>query len=216
MNRLIIANYAYSSWSFRAWLLAKKSGIPFEFIRINLGDTDFDAKAREYSPSGRLPALLFGKSQVWDSLAIAETLAEAAPNLLPSDFDRRAWVRSVCAEMHSGFTALRSNLPMNCRANHPRYFEKVRTQAGVQSDVDRIQQIWTEALTQSKGPWLLGHFSVADAFFAPVVSRFATYGVPTEGMISTYIQHVLSDADVQEWYRLAKEEVEVLEKYELK
>ena len=221
MHHLIIADHRYSSWSLRAWLAARKSGVSFETIVLQLGSQNYIQQAKQYAPlgTGRLPVLRFGESVVWDSLAIAETLAEACPSLLPNDFQQRTWVRSICAEMHSGFMAMRQALPMNCCVHNPAVFDRIKDNADVMADINRIQLIWQKSLelSQPSGEttgWLMGQFTLADAFFAPVVSRFNSYGVPMDGLVKQYAAHVLADADMKEWYRLAHQETNILNKYE--
>ncbi|AOE91415.1 glutathione S-transferase [Ralstonia solanacearum] len=208
--KLVIGNKNYSSWSLRPWLLARQAGIPFEEIRLRLGSESFAAEVRHYSPAGRVPVLVDGDLTVWDSLAICETLAERFPRarLWPEDPKARAHARSICAEMHTGFTALRGQMPMNVTAVLPGMGWNV----AVQRDVDRIAQIWTELRQKyaAEGPFLFGHFTVADAFYAPVVSRFATYGVRLPELAKAYADHILNLSAMQEWIESARGEHDFL------
>ena len=169
---LVIGNKNYSSWSLRAWLLLAESAIPFDEIRIPLDTPEFPAAISRYSPAACVPVLLIGDRPVWDSLAIAETLAEQFPdaNLWPADAAQRAHARSICAEMHGGFQALRAAMPMNCRAMGRR----VALPEKVTRDIDRMFEIWMDCRQRYAGDWLFGEFSIADAMFAPVVLRFRT------------------------------------------
>ncbi|QHB53704.1 glutathione S-transferase [Ralstonia solanacearum] len=208
--KLVIGNKNYSSWSLRPWLLARQAGIPFEEIRLRLGSEGFAAEVHRYSPAGRVPVLVDGDITVWDSLAICETLAERFPRarLWPEDPKARAHARSICAEMHAGFANLRSQMPMNVTAMLPGLGWNV----AVQRDVDRIAQIWTELRQKyaAEGPFLFGHFTVADAFYAPVVSRFATYGVRLPESAKTYADHILNLPAMQEWIEGARDERDFL------
>lgn len=208
--KLVIGNKNYSSWSLRPWLLAKQAGIPFEEIRVRLLSESFAADVGRYSPAGRVPVLVDGDMTVWDSLAICETLAERFPRaqLWPQDPKARAHARSICAEMHSGFGNLRSNMPMNVTAMLPGMGWNV----AVQRDIDRIAAIWTELRQQyaAHGPFLFGHFTVADAFYAPVVSRFATYGVRLPEAAKAYADHILNLPAMQEWIDGARAEHDFL------
>ncbi|WP_231408531.1 glutathione S-transferase family protein [Ralstonia solanacearum] len=208
--KLVIGNKNYSSWSLRPWLLARQAGIPFEEIRLRLGSEGFAAEIHRYSPAGRVPVLVDGDITVWDSLAICETLAERFPRarLWPEDPKARAHARSICAEMHAGFANLRSQMPMNVTAMLPGLGWNV----AVQSDVDRIAQIWTELRQKyaAEGPFLFGHFTVADAFYAPVVSRFATYGVRLPESAKNYADHILNLPAMQEWIEGARGERDFL------
>ncbi len=209
--KLVIGNKNYSSWSLRPWLLARQAGIPFEEIRLRLGSAEgFAAEIHRYSPAGRVPVLVDGDITVWDSLAICETLAERFPRarLWPEDPKARAHARSICAEMHAGFANLRSQMPMNVTAMLPGLGWNV----AVQRDVDRIAQIWTELRQKhaAEGPFLFGHFTVADAFYAPVVSRFATYGVRLPESAKTYADHILNLPAMQEWIEGARGERDFL------
>ncbi|WP_197329415.1 glutathione S-transferase family protein [Ralstonia syzygii] len=208
--KLVIGNKNYSSWSLRPWLLARQASIPFEEIRLRLGSEGFAAKIRRCSPAGRVPVLVDGDLTVWDSLAICETLAERFPRarLWPEDPKARAHARSICAEMHAGFTALRGQMPMNVTAVLPGLGWNI----AVQRDIDRIAQIWTELRQKyaAEGPFLFGHFTVADAFYAPVVSRFATYGVRLPELAKTYADHILNLPAMQEWIEGARGEHDFL------
>lgn len=175
---LVVGNKNYSSWSLRAYLALEATGAPFEEIVVRLDQPDTAEKIRAHSPSGRVPALVDGDFVVWDSLAIAEYLAEKFPaaQLWPADARARAAARSVSAEMHSGFAELRGNLPMNMRRSLP----GVGHTPAALADAARIQQSWVECRARfgAGGPYLFGRFSIADCMYAPVVSRFVTYGVP--------------------------------------
>jgi glutathione S-transferase len=205
---LVIGNKNYSSWSFRAWLVLVKVGIDFEETRIPLDQPDTRKRLLEISPSGRVPVYVEGNLAIWDSLAIAEHIAESHPVLWPADRLRRARARSVSAEMHAGFGTLRTALPMNCRARG----RHVRVASAVADDIRRIKAIWTDCRLASadRGPWLFGGFTIADAMFAPVVSRFLTYGIECRGIAGQYVEHVLADADVRRWFAGGSAEREVI------
>lgn len=209
---LITANRNYSSWSLRPWLLLRKLGVEFEDTRVLLQTDDFKQQIAHYSPAGKVPVLLDGELAIWDSLAIMEYLAGAYPQVWPEDKAARALARSVSAEMHSGFMALRSKMPMNCRAEG----RSVAHDEALDKDIERIQAIWTECRLRygQSGPWLFGQFSIADAMFAPVVFRFNTYGVKCQGLAGDYLQTVLQDEDMLCWQHAAQQEQEVLMGYE--
>jgi glutathione S-transferase len=173
---LVIGNKNYSSWSLRAWLLLREAGIKFEERRVALDQPGTKAALEAMSAAGRVPVLLLDRETIWDSLAIAETLAERYPEkrLWPADAAARAHARSVSAEMHSGFSALRDQMPMNCRARRRR----VPRTAELTADISRVIAIWSDCGRRYGGGWLFGEFSVADVMYAPVVLRFRTYDVP--------------------------------------
>jgi glutathione S-transferase len=214
---LVIGNRNYSSWSLRPWLAMKMAGIEFDEIRIVLDRPETKAGIMRYSPSGRVPCLIerraAGELLVWDSLAICEYVneAHAGGRLWPAEIDARARARSLVAEMHSGFAALRQHLPMDIRARLPGRGAGALALAEVASDVQRVCDIWTAALAASGGPFLFGAFSIADAFYAPVVTRFATYAVPLPAGLGSYSDAVLSGAPMQQWIAAAQEEAEVIE-----
>jgi glutathione S-transferase len=206
--KLYIGNKNYSSWSMRPWVLLKQAGIAFEEVMVRFGDQPFDAGSSfkqavlAVSPGGRVPVLLDEGFAVWDTLAIAEYLAEKFPErqLWPQDAKARARARSVCAEMHSGFGALRSACPMNIEAELSQTGAIVwRDQAAVRNDVQRIVTMWTELLEQHQGPLLFGAFSIADAYFAPVCMRLKTYGLPVPAHITAYINRVCALPGVKAW-----------------
>lgn len=212
--QLVLGNKNYSSWSLRAWLVARKSGLPFEEINLSLAQPGFDQSICNYSPTGRVPVLLVDGEPIWDSLAISEHLNEqSGHHLLPADSLVRAQARAICAEMHSGFEALRSSLPMNCRAER----RKVTIDAATQRDIDRIMSIWGDVRERHgrNGEWLFGEFSIADAFFAPVVFRFRTYGVSLDAIAHSYMDYVATDSDVQQWLVDARRETEILPEEEV-
>jgi glutathione S-transferase len=187
---LYVGNKNYSSWSLRGWLAVKLAGIEFEEVLVRLDPeiaaAETQARLRAVSPAGRVPVLRHGKTLIWDLLAIGEYLAELYPGrgLWPADRTARAAARSVVAEMHSGFGALRSRLPMNIRRDKP----PPQLDGAVQADIARVQRIWRECReTYGKaGAYLFGEPSLADAFYAPVVSRFTTYRVPLDAVASAY------------------------------
>ncbi|MBA3594969.1 MAG: glutathione S-transferase family protein [Polaromonas sp.] len=208
MLRLYIANKNYSSWSMRPWVLLKQAGISFEEVMVRFGADPFTAQSSfkqavlAVSPGGRVPVLVDDGFAVWDTLAIAEYLAEKFPEKLlwPQDAKARARARSVCAEMHSGFGALRSACPMNIEADLSQTGAIVwRDQAAVRSDVQRIVAMWTELLEQHQGPMLFGGFSIADAYFAPVCMRLKSYALPVPAHISAYINRVCALPAVKAW-----------------
>jgi glutathione S-transferase len=212
--KLIIGNKNYSSWSMRPWVALKAFGIPFEEVRIALGQPDTSSRIAQYSSAGRVPVLIAGETVVWDSLAICEYVAEQFPekNMWPQDVQARAMARSVCAEMHSGFTGLRSAMWMNIRASFP---GKGRT-PDAQGDIGRISELWENCLEDAgQHRFLFGEFSIADAFFAPVVMRFRTYGVWMAPALQAYMDRVIAHPAVAEWMREAEAETERLEKYDV-
>lgn len=213
--QLIIANKNYSSWSMRPWLFLTQHGIPFEEIRIPLYTPESEARLRQYSPSGLVPALLDAHLAVWDSLAICEYLAEIYPHShgWPADRAARAVARAVSAEIHSGFTALRSSLTMNLKAR----YRWQQCDAAVMQDIARIEAIWALCRNNygQQGPWLFGEFSIADAMFAPVATRFVTYSVPVSAQSRTYVDTVYALPAFQHWYDAALRETEVISRYEL-
>ncbi|MFN6566266.1 glutathione S-transferase family protein [Dendronalium sp. ChiSLP03b] len=210
---LVIGNKNYSSWSLRPWLAMKQFGLQFQEIHIPLYTPDYSPKIRQYSPSGKVPVLLHETQTVWDSLAICEYLAETFPTLhwWPEDKPARAFARSISAEMHSGFQNLRQNMPMNCRTKYP----GKGLASGVQQDIDRITAIWQESRQNFGlgGNLLFGNFTIADAFFAPVVIRFRAYDVQLDAVSRDYVETVLALPAMQEWIKAAQNETEILSQY---
>lgn len=206
MLTLYIGNKNYSSWSMRPWVLMKQAGIPFEerMLRFDSfeGESRFKQEILKVAPTGRVPVLVDDGFAVWDTLAIAEYVAEKFPDrqLWPQDPKARARARSVCAEMHSGFGALRSHCPMNIEATLAQNGAIVwRDQPAVRADVQRIVAMWTELLSEHKGPMLFGEFGIADAFFAPVCMRIRNYALPVPGHITDYIRRVCALPGVKAW-----------------
>ncbi len=207
MLKLYIGNKNYSSWSMRPWVLLKQAQIPFEEVKLRFDSFDpgstFKAAAHAVNPVGKVPALLDGDLAVWDTLAIAEYLAEQFPDkhLWPADKADRARARSVCAEMHSGFGALRSHCPMNIEARLPQVGHLVwRDQHGVRADVQRLESMWRSLLEVHGGKhFLFGDFSIADAFFAPVCMRLKTYALPVAADTAAYIERVSQAPGVAAW-----------------
>jgi glutathione S-transferase len=204
---LVVANRNYSSWSMRPWVLMTELGIAFDEVQVMLGD-GWTERIAPWSPTRRVPVLWIDGEPVWDSLAIAETLAERHPGVWPEDARARQVARSVCAEMHSGFTALRSAMPMNIRGRHP----GCGMSAEVQRDIDRIVAIWDECRGRfgAGGDLLFGRFSVADAFYAPVVMRFMTYAPPLPAAAQAYCEAVKRLSSVQAWMAAGCAETEFL------
>jgi glutathione S-transferase len=206
MMQLYIGNKNYSSWSMRPWVLLTQAGIEFEEVMARFDsfaqDSHFKKVIGPVSPVGKVPALVDGDLAVWDTLAIAEYLAEKFPDkqLWPADVKARARARSICAEMHSGFAALRSACPMNIEASLPEIGQLAwRDKPAVRADVARLVAMWSELLAQHGGPMLFGAFSVADAYFAPVVMRLKTYALPVPGDIAAYMLRVCALPGVQAW-----------------
>ncbi len=203
---LVIGTRNSSSWSLRAWLLLRQLGLAHQVISIPLRHPDTALRIQRYSPSGKVPVLLDGERTVWDSLAIAEYLAERHPGLWPADPAQRALARSVSCEMHSGFSALRTFLPMDFTA---RFGPPGRLLATVDADVRRLIAIWAACRrgTDGAGPFLFGDFSIADAMFAPVCSRFTTYAVPLDPASQAYVDAIMRLPAMVEWGRLAAAEL---------
>ena len=203
---LVIGDKAWSSWTLRPWLAAKVAGIPFREAPVRLRQPDTASEIARYSPSGRIPVLKRGELTVWDSLAICEYLAELRPEagLWPSSAQARAVARSISAEMHSGFQALRKEFPMDF---HARIERRVPTEQA-KADIARVVQIWRETRRSygAHGPFLFGGFTIADAMYAPVATRFRTYGIDLavfgdDGTAAGYAQTLLAMPEMQEWGR---------------
>ncbi|SMH52724.1 glutathione S-transferase family protein [Azospirillum agricola] len=203
---LLIGNKAYSSWSLRPWLVLKQAGLPFAESLVPLRQPDTAERIRALSPSGRVPCLLHGERIIWDSLAICEYVAELAPaaGLWPDESHARAVARSVSAEMHSGFAALRTTMSMDLKRDRNGEGMTPETAA----DIARIQSLWTDARARfgQAGPFLFGRFTIADAMFAPVITRFATYGVAVEPEARAYMDAVLALPAMRDWTAASKAE----------
>ena len=206
MVKLFIGNKNYSSWSLRPWLLMRQAGIAFEEVKLRFDsfapDSQFKQALHGISPTGQVPVLVDGPLVVWDTLAIAETLAELCPGqaVWPREAVARAQARSVCAEMHSGFGALRSACPMNIEAHLPEVGALAwRDQPAVRADVARLVEMWGGLLDAHGGPMLFGAFSAADAFYAPVCMRLLTYALPVPAHIADYIERVRALPAMQDW-----------------
>ena len=211
---LVIGNKNYSSWSLRPWLVLKQAGIPFREVRIPLYTPDSKRQMLAYGPTGKVPVLRDGDTTVWDSLAICEDLAESFPqaNLWPTDRRARATARALCAEMHSGFAALRSRLPMNIR----RAPAAVPMDAAVQHDVERVLEGWNACLSgASQGGFLFGPFTIADAFFAPVVLRLQIYRVALPGDAAAYAERIMALPAMGEWLADARAETEAIASFDV-
>ena len=213
--KLVIGNWNYSSWSLRPWLLLEHFGIAHEVVRVSLYRPESRAEILKYSPSGHVPVLIDGGVTVWDSLAICEYVAELpeARGAWPADRARRAQARSVAAEMHSGFGALRNTMHMNVRARDRR----VPVTPEVADDIARIRAIWRtcRVAAASDGPWLFGGFTIADAMFGPVAFRFRTYGVACDGAAGEYLDTLLAHPAMQRWSAASEAESEVIESSEV-
>ena len=210
---LTISSKNYSSWSLRGWLMAKLSKIEFDEVVVAPDDADARAEILLLSPSILVPCLTYNDIRVWDTLAIGEFLNEIAPKsaLLPKDQATRAHCRSICGEMHSGFVSLRQALPMNIKAEIPQF--KIWSKA--HGDIDRIKAIWRECLETYGGPFLFGKISMADAMYAPVVSRFRTYGVKLDGALEAYADRVWDLPAMKEWREGALAEEDQIEELEV-
>ncbi len=205
--KLVIGNKNYSSWSMRPWVALRQAAIPFEEVLLEFGDDGKPRGVERYSPARKVPALILDDGEVvWDSLAICETAAELHPEkaLWPAAPAARRAARAVCAEMHSGFQALRAHLVMNIRSSHPG--KGINPQS--QKDVDRVVEIWRSCRARfgGAGGLLFGSFSIADAFYAPVVTRFDTYAVPLPKEAREYCEAVHRLSAVREWIEAARRE----------
>ncbi len=206
MLKLFIGNKNYSSWSMRAWVLMRQFDIDFEEVMVRFDgfsqDSIFKQRIGEISPAGQVPVLVDGDLAVWDTLAIAEYLAERFPEtpMWPRDPAHRARARSICAEMHGGFSALRSACPMNIEARLPEAGALAwRDRPALRADLSRIVSMWSELLGEHQGPMLFGDFTIADAYYAPVVMRLITYNLPVPPEISLYMARVVQLDGVKAW-----------------
>ncbi len=208
MYTLFIGNRNYSSWSLRGWLAAKLSGAPFREVVVQLRGT-YNPDNRAFSPTALVPALHDGDVQVWDSLAIGEYLAERHPGMWPADRAARAWARSIAAEMHSGFAALRNEMTMCIRER----LDVRPWSEGLAANIRRVEEIWMDSRRRhaNAGPFLCGAFGLADAFYAPVAFRFQTYGVERRGAAGEYLAALLAHPFVREWEAAALAETEIIE-----
>jgi glutathione S-transferase len=215
MLKLYIGNKNYSSWSMRPWVLLRQADIPFEEVLVRFDGFDASSQFKQalagLTPTGKVPVLQDDALVIWDTLAIAEYLAEQFPEkrLWPSDKAARARARSVCAEMHSGFSALRSNCPQNIEASLSEAGALIwRDKPAVRADVERLVAMWSELLQAHGGPLLFGGFSLADAYFAPVCMRLKTYGLPVPPAIAAYMERVAALPGVAAWIADAKAEAD--------
>ncbi len=212
---LVIGTKNYSSWSLRPWLFLRHAGVPFTEVRIPLDTPEWSQRIGQYSPTRRVPVLRDDGVTVWDSLAILEHLAERFPEAggWPAEPRVRSMARCVSAEMHSGFAALREELPMNCRQS----FKRRRFSEHGERDIARVLEIWNSCPVseQQAGPFLFGAFSIADAMFSPVALRFVTYDVPLDSTSQTYVDAIRSLPPVRDWILDAEREPEVIERYEV-
>jgi glutathione S-transferase len=206
MLKLFIGNKNYSSWSMRPWVLMRQTGIAFQEVMLRFDSFDsgstFKAGLKDITPVGKVPVLTDQGFAVWDTLAIAEYLAEQFPekNLWPADPRARARARSICAEMHSGFAGLRSACPMNIEAHLPEVGAlALRDQPAVRADLQRVIALWSGLLAEHQGPMLLGNFCIADAYFAPVVMRLITYALPVPADVQAYMDRLCALPGVKAW-----------------
>jgi glutathione S-transferase len=210
--QLIIGNKNYSSWSMRPWVLMKQLGLPFEEHKLRFDfspQSPFRREVARFSPAGKVPVLFDDDFAVWDTLAIIEYLHDKFPGrgVWPADMRLRARARSLAAEMHSGFGALRNHCPMNIEAALPEVGARIwAEQEGVRKDVQRIELAWAEALNESGGPFLFGEFSAVDAMYAPVCMRLRSYHLPVVQTTHDYIAHVAAAPGVKAWVMDALEE----------
>lgn len=201
--KLIIGNKTYSSWSLRPWVLMKHFNIPFEEILVKLDMPETKMEIAKYSPSGKVPALIDGDLNVWESAAIMEYLNDKYPekNMYPKDLKQRTRARSLSMEMHAGFGKMRERLSFNVKKSYQNF-----DFGPAMADIERVKELWTEQLQVSKGPFLFGDFSIADAMYAPVVGRFVTYGVLVEGLVKNYCEAIMNLPAMKEWYAGAMKE----------
>jgi glutathione S-transferase len=210
---LTISSKNYSSWSLRGWLMCKRAGLEFAEEIVPVDDPANRAELLLLSPSILVPCLTHAGIRVWDTLAIGEYLNEINPaaGLLPAGRGDRARCRSVCGEMHSGFGNLRSALPMNLKARHPGF----KVWSGAQADIDRVTAIWRDCLAAHGGPYLFGAPTMADAMYAPVVTRFLTYDVRLDAACATYCERIMALPEMIEWCGAALAEPDELEELDM-
>lgn len=206
--KLVIGNKNYSSWSLRAWLFLKESHIDFEEIRLALFTEHWKSEISRYTPAGKVPVLLDGDISVWDSLAIMEYVQERFPAAIgwPSDRIARAHARSIAAEMHSGFLAIREELPQNLRMCQRRSLDDFSSTA--RAEIERVETLWQNCFHQFGGPWLCGKFSIADVMYAPVALRFVTYGIRLDTDARQFVAAVQALSHIQSWIADAAQEEE--------
>lgn len=206
---LVVGNRNYSTWSLRPWILMKHLGLDFDEVQLLLDTDEFRREIVKWNPAGRVPVLKHDGLVVWDSLAICEYACELAGRGWPADRAQRARARSLAAEMHSGFQALRNEWPMNIRA----VGRRTNPSAALLANVARIDEAWSDARTRSAdaGPWLFGEYSVADAMFAPVALRFRTYGAKLSATAAAYVQQVTQDPLLAPWVAQAGKEPWIVE-----
>ncbi|MEX1033116.1 MAG: glutathione S-transferase family protein [Cellvibrionaceae bacterium] len=213
--KLVIGNKNYSSWSLRPWLLLRFHGVPFEEVRVALFREDTRENLARYTDAGKVPVLHDNDLVVWDSLAICEYVSEHYLNGKgwPAAVKARAEARSASAEMHSGFAAIRGNLPMNCKAVN----RKITVDSTMQAEIKRVDQLWSTLRSHysEQGPWLFGSFSIADCMFAPMVSRFRSYGIPVSSVSAEYMDRILTNEHINLWYRQGREETEIIDNAEV-
>jgi glutathione S-transferase len=210
---LSISSKNYSSWSLRGWLLAKFSGLDFQELAVPPDDANARKELLLLSPSILVPCLTHEGIKVWDTLAIAEYLHEVRPQagLLPADRAARAHCRAICGEMHSGFSSLRAALPMNLKAHFPNH----KIWARAVGDIERVTTIWRECLATYEGPFLFGGRSMADAMYAPVVTRFMTYDVKLDPECAVYAKGIMALPEMTEWITAARNEVEEIDELDM-
>ncbi|MCL9774466.1 glutathione S-transferase family protein [Vibrio methylphosphonaticus] len=209
--QLYIGNQNYSSWSLRAWLIFAQHDLNPDIIKLSLFSDSFYQTLQPVSPTAKVPLLIDGETTVWDSLAILEYINEAYLNHFcwPKDRQQRATARAIANEMHSGFMAIRNEMPMNCRASR-----KVSLSEEARKDIARIEQIWGQQMSQYPNQWLFGEWSIADAMFAPIALRFATYQIPLSKAATQYQKTVLNSPAIKQWLAQALEETEIVEEDE--
>ncbi len=213
MIQLIIGNKNYSTWSLRAWITLRKAGVAFDEVQVPLYTNDHTNVLKGYGPTGLVPIFREGNFVLWDSLAICEYIAEMHPELWPSECLQRAHARAIAAEMHSGFRAIRSQIPMNCRATGRR----VEFSSELTEEIRRVEAIWTQCrqACRAQGDWLFGRFSIADAMFIPLALHFKTYNVVLNEICNAYMQTIFEDLDVKAWIADALLEEAIIEECEV-
>ena len=207
--KLIIGNKNYSSWSLRPWLLLKHFNVSFEEHFIALFTDDMQKNMKQYCPNNKVPVLIDNSENIWDSLAICEFINEKylENKAWPQDLTQRALARAACAEMHSSFFSMRDEMPMNCR----RIPSKLSLSENTLADIERVKALWLSCLSQHQGKFLFDQFSIADAFFMPVIIRFSIYKIEVPTEIGAYMQTMLSLPAYQQWLREAKQEQQIIE-----